>query len=70
MQLAFIKQVEDCLHHLENLEARANNDDSAFKYHVSNAAQSLRRVAEAYHEVLRRDASEDEAYIPPLMEVK
>ena len=70
MTLAFIRQVEDCLHHLENLETRADNDDSAFRYTISSARASIKQVADAYHEVIRRDASEDEAYIPPLMEVK
>jgi len=70
MTIAFIRQVEDALYQLERLADRAKQDDSEFRWKIESAKDSIKSVSNTYHEVLYRDSDEDEAYIPPLKEIK
>ena len=70
MQIAFIRQVEEALTQLTLLADRASDEDSQFKHRILMARDSILHVSHTYHEVLARDISEDEAYQPPLKEIK
>lgn len=70
MPVAFIRQVNDTMYHIKRLEERANSENSSFRHAISAARIHIENIQSHYHEVLQRDAIEDEAYIPPLREVE
>lgn len=70
MSIAFIRQVDEALRRVKALEERAAEEGSTFQWAISSASSHLQRVSDTYSEVLERDATEDEAYNPPLSEVK
>lgn len=70
MQIAFIRQTEEVLNQLERLHERAVEEESEFRFRIASAKDFIEGVVNTYHEVLNRDATEDEAYIPPLKEIK
>ncbi len=69
-QIAFITEARDVHDRLEALKHRADNEGSQFKVRIAIARDTIREIVDTYDEVLERDSTEDESYIPPLKEIK
>lgn len=70
MDIAFIRQVGEVKFQLDALVQRAKAEESQFQWLLASAQHAVDNVYNTYHEVLDRDANEDETYTPPLKEVK
>ena len=70
MDIAFIRQVGEVKFQLDALVDRAKTEDSQFQWTLATAQQAVSNVYDTYHEVLHRDANEDETYTPPFKEIK
>jgi len=69
-QIPFIKQVYNVKYGIDELATRAKKENSEFQWQILNAQSAIHRVYETYHEVLQRDSSDSDVYIPPLKGVE
>lgn len=70
MDIAFIRQVSETKFQIDKLVERAKKEDSQFWAMLASAQHAVNQVYETYHEVLHRDCTEDDKYLPPLKEIK
>lgn len=53
---------------LEQLSEQLHAEDSAFKYSINMYVTGLKNMENQFHEVLERDASDDEPYQKPKLQ--
>jgi len=65
MSYSFIKHLQLINQALDTMCHHLDSEDSQFRYKVNMVRDSLRGVEDTYHEVLKRDAEDDNVYIKP-----